>query len=77
MIVGSNFCGSVVASTKITFSGGSSNVFSNALNELIDEGVLVGGEGGGVGCEHVGLLHTVILNHNMWLSVSAPLSAGL
>ncbi|MNJ81891.1 hypothetical protein D3C77_809390 [compost metagenome] len=35
MVTGS-FCGSVVASRNLTCGGGSSRVFSNALNECVE-----------------------------------------
>ncbi len=35
-MVGSTFCGSVVASTKITWAGGSSSVFSSAFDAAVE-----------------------------------------
>ena len=34
--MGSTFCGSVVASTNVTWAGGSSSVFSSALDAAVD-----------------------------------------
>ena len=35
-MVGSTFCGSVVASTNVTWAGGSSSVFSSAFDAAVD-----------------------------------------
>jgi hypothetical protein len=35
-MVGSTFCGSVVANTKMTCDGGSSSVFNNAFDAAVE-----------------------------------------